>query len=149
MNAASLPKSTSLKTPRISLVFLFLFIITFSACRRSSEELPVLPPITHPLVRDYIGYGVVNASFTHLLSEPGPGGVSRGYIRRGTVVRILERRPIAAGRNSESWILVEGNYQSSRTQSSQALSPGWLQETTVEVYDNESRAITASKVMSQ
>ena len=97
------------------------------------------PPATHPLTREYIGFAVVNVSFTHLLNEPA--GISQAYIRRGTVVRILERRIRRI--NSESWILVEGNYQGSG-----AASVGWLYEDNVDVYDNESQAVTASKTMS-
>jgi len=111
-----------------------------SGCRRSVEESPVVPPATPPLTREYIGFAVVNVSFTHLLNEPG--GVSQAYIRRGTVVRILERR--IDRKSSESWILAEGNYQGNG-----AVSRGWLQETTVDVFDNESQAITASKAMTQ
>jgi len=144
MNELSLTRSETIKNSQsCSLIIVLLFSISFSGCGRSSEEIPVTPPITHPLTREYIGYGVVNVSFAHLLDEPGTNGVSRGYLRRGTVVRILERRPVINRTNSESWIFVEGNY------SSAVLSPGWLLEATVEVYDNESRAITASKVMSQ
>ena len=95
-----------------------------------------MPPVTHPLAREFIGYGVVNVSFTHLLSEPGAGGVSRGYLRRGTVIRIIERRPVLSGRSSETWVLAEGG-----------TSQGWIQESSLEVYDNESRAKTASEAM--
>ena len=95
-----------------------------------------MPPATHPLTREFIGYGVVNVSFTHLLNEPGPGGVSQGYLRRGTVVRIIERLTISSGERPESWVLTD------------APSRGWLQETTVEIYDNEARANTASKALS-
>jgi len=134
------------KRPRIfSLLILFFLMLPLYNCRRSTEELPLQPPITHPLTREYIGYGVVNVSFAHLLIEPGAGGSSRGYLRRGTVVRILERRPLKIGAVSELWVLVEGNYGSL----AETLSPGWLQENTVEVFDNESRAITASKMMTQ
>jgi len=115
-------------------------IMLFPGCRRSAEEIPVAPPATHPLTREYIGFAVVNASFTHLLNEPG--GVSQAYIRRGTVVRILERR--IDRKSSESWILAEGNYQGSGP-----VSRGWLQETTVDVFNNESQAITASRAMTQ
>ena len=111
-----------------------------------------MPPDTHPLVREYIGYGVVNVSFTHLFNEPGPGGVSRGYLRRGTVVRIVERRSVPVRGNSESWVLVEGNYRGTSAVpgagTEAGLSRGWLQETTLDIYDREPRADTASKAMS-
>ena len=123
----------------VSIFIVIIFITLFPGCRRSAEELPVVPPATPPLTRNYIGYAVVNVSFTHLLNEPG--GVSQAYIRRGTVVRILERRINA--KNSETWVLAEGNYQGEGGD----ISKGWLQEATVDVFDNESKAITASKSM--
>ena len=116
-----------------------------------------MPPATHPLARQYIGYGVVNVSFTHLLNEPGSGGLSRGYLRRGTVVRIIERRQLVNRGSHESWVLVEESREtkaSTEAVSPEAASPetrasqGWLNETTVEIFDNESRANTASKAMS-
>ena len=124
----------------VHFLFLIISITFFQGCRRTAEELPVMPPATHPLTRDYIGYAVVNVSFTHLLNEPG--GVSQTYLRRGTVVRILERRIDRTG--SESWVLAEGNYQGSGS-----VSRGWLQEAAVDVFDNESQAITASKSIAQ
>ena len=122
------------------LVLFLFFLFVLSGCRRSTEDQAVVPPATHPLVREYIGYGVVNISFTHLLDEPGPGGVSRAYLRRGTVVRVVERRQLA---NQESWVLA----QALNAAGSGASAQGWLQETTLEIYDNESRANTASKAM--
>ena len=103
-----------------------------------------MPPATHPLARDYIGYGVVNVSFTNLLSENSPNAVSQGYIRKGTVVRIVERTQVNNKGKIESWILGESNYQSSG-----AVSRGWLQESALLVFDSESQANTASKTMSQ
>ena len=132
----------------IPLFFLLFLFSVFSGCHRSSQELPVMPPATHPLAREYLGYGVVNISFTHLLDEPGPGGISRGYLRRGTVVRIIARRQVIIRGKPESWVLAEGNYQGSTgTRGAGASSQGWLQESTLDVYDNESRAKTASKAM--
>jgi hypothetical protein len=117
--------------------------LTFS-CKRSAEEQPVMPPATHPLARDYIGYGVVNVSFTNLLSENSPNAVSQGYIRRGTIVRIVERAQVNNKGKIESWVLGESNYQTEG-----AVSRGWLQESALLVFDSESQANTASKTMSQ
>jgi len=118
-------------------------VFAFS-CRRSTEEQPVTPPATHPLARDYIGYGVVNVSFTNLLSENSPNAVSQGYIRKGTVVRILERAQVNNKGKMESWVFGESNYQGSG-----AISGGWLQESALLIFDSESQANTASKTMSQ
>ena len=103
-----------------------------------------MPPATYPLSREYIGFGVVNVSFTHLLDESDSTGVSLGYLRRGTVVRIIERRYIAGRSGEETWVFVEGNY---RGQGS--VSRGWLSESALIIYDSESRAVTASRTMSQ
>jgi len=126
------------------LLILLLLSGILPSCRRSSEELPVAPPATHPLSREYIGFGVVNVSFTHLLDESGSAGVSLGYLRRGTVVRIIERRHIVNRGSEETWVFVEGNYQGQGSVSS-----GWLPETALVIYDSESRASTASRTMSQ
>jgi hypothetical protein len=130
------------------LIVLLTLVIAFSfSCRRSSDEQPVMPPATHPLARDYIGYGVVNVSFTNLLSENGPDAVSQGYIRRGTIVRIVERAQVNNNGKIESWILGESNYQPSSA--SGGVSRGWLQESVLLIFDSESQANTASKTMSQ
>jgi hypothetical protein len=116
-----------------------LGLALLSGCRRNSEELPVSPPVTHPLAREYIGCGVVNVSFSHLLSEGGPDGVSLGYVRRGTVVRIVERRRL---NNQNTWVLAEANYAFPGS-----AYRGWLLETVLEIYESESRANTASKII--
>jgi len=124
-------------------LLLYVIALAFS-CNRSSEEQPVLPPATHPLAREYIGYGVVNVSFANLLNENDPKAVSQGYIRRGTLIRIIERTRTNNNGKIESWVLGESNYQASG-----AVSRGWLQESALLIFDNESQAITASKTMSQ
>jgi hypothetical protein len=131
-------------------VFLPLALILAFSCSRSSEEQPVLPPATHPLAREYIGYGVVNVSFANLLSENGPKAVSQGYIRRGTIIRIIERAKNNNNGKIESWVLGESNYQALSTPGASGnVSRGWLQESALLIFDNESQANTASKTMSQ
>jgi len=127
--------------------FLILFVYVGPGCSRQAEELPVMPVTTHPLVREFVGYGVVNVSFTHLLEEPHSTGTSRGYLRRGTVVRIIERRQVLVRGNPELWVLAEGNYNGEAGGGASA--QGWLHETTVDIFDNESRAKTASRTMTQ
>ena len=124
------------------LLMLFLGLSIFSGCRRNADEVPVMPPATHPLAGEYIGFAVVNVSFVHLLSEAGQTGISQGYLRRGAVVRIIERRPVLNRGNTESWVLAEGNYQGQGS-----LLRGWLEESSVEVFSSEARANTASKAM--
>ena len=142
--------------PGLLLLICSLFLL-IAGCRRSSDEVSVTPPETRPLAREYIGYGVVNVSFTHLLSEPGEAGVSGAYLRRASVVRIIERCSLMNRGNSESWVLVEGNYEgtggvtgaeTTREWSDGAAgSRGWLAESTLDVFDNESQAITASRAL--
>ena len=125
------------------MLIILLFIIGLSGCHRSSSEGPVIPPETHPLVREFIGYGVINVSFTQLLDEPG-SGTSLGYLRQGTVVRIMERRRLINRGLTELWVMVEGNYQGPGS-----ISRGWLMETVMEIFDNESRANTASRAITR
>jgi hypothetical protein len=117
-------------------VLLMIGIVVFwGSCTRTTQEVLIVPPPTYPLSRSGIGYGVVSISYTHVVNEPGQGGVSLGYLRRGSIVRILERRLVTG--TSESWVLVEGNYR------------GWLRETEVSIYDLEAQAKTAAEVMTQ
>jgi hypothetical protein len=80
----------------------------------------------------------------HLLEEPGLQEISRGHLRRGTVVRIIERRRINSAGVYRQWVLVEGNYLEEEFSS-----VGWLEEMAIEVFDRETRASTASKVRLQ
>jgi hypothetical protein len=118
-------------------IIAILSLLLGTSCFGKKEEAPVLPPETFPLSQPHIGFGVINVSYPGVSTVPGEGGASLGYLRRGTVVRILERRQIKTGGNTESWLLVEEAYK------------GWLKETLVEVYENESKARTASEAMSR
>jgi len=122
-----------------------LLFFLFAGCDRSSNEPLVMPPATNPLAREYIGFGVINVSFAHILSEPGSAGVSQGNLRRGTVVRIAERRQIVNLGRSETWVLAESDYR----EGPGAVSNGWLPEASLEIFDSERRANTASRNMSQ
>lgn len=88
--------------------------------------------------RPAIGYGVIAPSYITLSNSPEEGGLSHGYLRRGSVVKVLERRFLNKGAENapstpESWILVEGGYQ------------GWLYEGSVDLYDYEEQAKTAAE----
>ena len=116
---------------------LILFLLLAAACSRK-EETPVIPPLSSPLSQAYIGFGVVNVSYTRVmenLEETAPENTSPGYLRRGAVVRILERRTIKNGNTTESWLRVEEN------------SKGWLRESLIDMYENEAQARTASDAM--
>ena len=116
---------------------LLLIIFFLSSCQAKKEETPVLPPLTSPLSQQHIGFGVINVSYTRVSNEPGGGGVSLGYLRRGAVVQILERRQIKQNGKNESWLFVEETYK------------GWLAESLVDVYENELKARTASETMTK
>jgi len=103
------------------------------ACNPRKEEKPVSPPLTFPLSQSYIGYGVINVSYTQVSSNIDESGASAGYLRQGSVVRVIERRLIKNEGKTETWVLVEGSAK------------GWLKEPLVDIYGNESQAITASK----
>ena len=135
---------TGYNQPLLLILCSLLYISALTGCSRSSNESPVLPPETRPLAREFIGFGVINVSFTHLLDEPGTDGASLGYLRQGTVVRILERRRVINRGVTELWVLAEGNYQGQGN-----ISRGWLQESVMEIFDNESRANTASRAINR
>jgi len=111
-----------------------------SACDRKKEETPVIPPLTSPLSQTFIGFGVVNVSYTRVAAQPeednlAEDSASPGYLRRGSVVRILQRRLVKSQEKPESWVLVNGSCT------------GWLKESLVDIYDTESQARTASESM--
>jgi hypothetical protein len=115
---------------------LFLF-----SCGAKNEAVPVVPPETPPLSRAVIGYGVINVSYTHAADIPDAAGLSLGYLRRGSVVKILERRLVKNAGNTESWVLAE--------EGSAKKVQGWLPALVVDIYDSEGRAKTASESMAR
>jgi hypothetical protein len=119
-----------------------LLAVLLISCARGQEEIPLEPPPTDPLARDFIAYGVVNTSFTHVGDTAGPDGISLGYLRKGSLVKIIERRSLTGQGNAELWVLIEADYQGANEKIQ-----GWLRESAIEVYDNESRALTASETM--
>ncbi|MDR1287417.1 MAG: hypothetical protein LBK08_07400 [Treponema sp.] len=119
----------------------FLCVLFLSACdSRGGQVLPEPPPV-QPLSSAFIGYGVINASYTLLVARPETAGVSLGYMRRGAMVRIIERRSVNDGGSPESWVLVEGADENP--------AEGWVRESVVDIYDNEYKAQTASETMSR
>ena len=105
------------------------------ACVAKREESPVIPPVTPPLSREYIGFGVITASFTHITYDPGEDSPSLGYLRRGSLVRVLRRQIIKTSGGFVSWVLTEGSQQ------------GWLKEEVIDIYDSERKAKTAAESM--
>jgi hypothetical protein len=105
------------------------------SCTGKGEDVHVIPPVTSPLSRDYIGFGVINASFTHVTADPLDDSPSMGYLRRGSFVRIVRRQSVRNGDSFQSWVLIDGSQY------------GWLKEEVMDIYNSESQAITASESM--
>ena len=114
---------------------LLIFVLILCSCGRRQDENFVMPPVTSPLSRNYIGYGVVNTSFTHVLAEPADGSELLGNLRRGTSVRIIERRVILNAGRAQSWLRLYTEQN------------GWVREEVMDIFDNESRARTAAQSM--
>jgi hypothetical protein len=129
-------------------IFTVLLAALFlGSCSRNNDDITITPPVTLPLSRQLIGYGVINVSYTHVTDQPDPAEPSLGYLRRGSIIKVIERRPVSirtvgsrqtAGQTDvESWVLVEGSFR------------GWLPETVVDIYDSEGQAQTAAGSMTQ
>jgi hypothetical protein len=116
-------------------LLLLICISALYACTANKEESPVIPPVTSPLSRDYIAFGVIKNSFTHILLDPAADSRSTSYLRRGSLVRILRRQTVRTPSGFVSWVLIEEEEQ------------GWLKEEVMDIYDNESQARTAAESM--
>lgn len=112
---------------------LIIFICVICACANRKEDASVIPPVTSPLSRDYIGYGVITASFTHITSEPSQDSASIGYLRRGAIARIKTRQAVRTAGSFAFWVQLDGPQT------------GWLKEEVMDIYDTESQARTASE----
>jgi hypothetical protein len=118
----------------VALVFLLL-----AACRQKKDEIVVSPPLTFPLSQSYVGYGVINVSYTRVSASIEESGASVGYLRQGSVVRVIERRLVKEEGKTEAWVLVEGL--------TEGAAKGWLKESLMDIFDNESQAETAAESM--
>jgi len=123
-----------------------LFLILISAlvlfsCGGKKEEIPVVPPVTNPLTKDYIGFGVIKDSFTHITADPIEDSKSLGYLRRGSLVKVVRRQIVKTGDGFVSWVLTDTGASS--------VQQGWLKEEVMDIYNNESQAKTASETLSK
>jgi len=107
--------------------------LSLIACNLKKEEKPISPPLTFPLSQSYIGYGVINVSYTRVNGSIEESGPDAGVLRQGAVVRVIERRLVKNEEKKEAWVLVEGTAK------------GWLKESLLDIYGNESQAVTAAK----
>jgi hypothetical protein len=130
-------------------LFFIVSLLFFPLSCGQKEEIRLIPPAAPPLSREEIGFGVVNVSYTHVAQKPDSQSLSLGYLRRGSVVRILERRipsgPAAGSRAAsfEAWVLVEGRGAAGFD------SQGWLPEQTLDIYAAEAQALTAAETLLQ
>ena len=113
-------------------------------CTAKKDDNWAAPPPTSPLSRDYIGFGVITSSFTHISAEPAEDSASLGYLRRGSLVRVARRQLIKTGDIFTSWVLTEPGASGNQSES---LVRGWLKEDVMEIYDSEDRAKTAAETM--
>jgi len=127
-------------SPILCSLIIFLCSLSLIDCNVKKEDGPVIPPVTSPLSREYIGYGVITSSFTHLTADPVDGSPSIGYLRRGSLVRIIKRQTIKTESIFVSWVLTDGTADDINT-------GGWLKEEVMDIYDNESQARTASETV--
>lgn len=116
---------------------LVLTATLFASCVRSTPDYEIALPATPPLSRPVIGYGVINTNYTHVLDKQGSSGTSLGFLRKGSIVEVLERRPLVHGETSESWVLAKGDYA------------GWLREDELRIFPSRDQAQTAAKSMPQ
>jgi hypothetical protein len=77
------------------------------------------------------------------MDEPGREGSSQGYLRKGSMVKITERRSLSNRGNVEFWVYVDGANQDA----AEPEPSGWLSESALDIYDSRARAVTASEVM--
>jgi hypothetical protein len=112
--------------------------MVISACNRNRNEYDIELPLTPPLTRSAIGYGVISASYIHILETRGEGGASLGILRKGTIVKILERRPLVKGGIRETWLLASVPNALGENYS------GWLRENELRIYESLAQAQTAA-----
>jgi hypothetical protein len=112
---------------------LLLCLISLFSCKGSRDEGNVIPPVTAPLSREFIGYGVITDSFTHVTVDPQDNSISLGYLRRGSLVRLIRRQTVKTESGFQSWLLTDDPQH------------GWLKENVMDVYSTESQARTASE----
>jgi hypothetical protein len=120
----------------IGAALILVLALALLACSSRDEEVQIALPASPLLSRDFIGYGVIIVSYTHVLDRPQSDASSQGYVRRASIVKVLERRLVRESGESASWVYIEGDYQ------------GWLEENSIQIYDNESQAKTAAGLLS-
>ncbi|MDR2467451.1 MAG: hypothetical protein LBD22_00640 [Spirochaetaceae bacterium] len=116
----------------MKLIYVALIFLFCQSCLGKAHAEDIIPPPTPPLSRTVIGYGVINTSYTHVLDRRGENGEALGLLRKGTIVEILERRPVMRGERTENWVFAAGTYA------------GWLKEDELYIYNSRAQAETAA-----
>ncbi|MDR2842754.1 MAG: hypothetical protein LBV52_06095 [Spirochaetaceae bacterium] len=116
---------------------ILVFAVLLFSCTRASTEYEIKLPETPPLSRPVIGYGVIGTNYTHVLDKQDVNGKSLGFLRKGAIVEVIERRSVLHGGVPESWVFVKGTYS------------GWLLTKDMRIFPSLAQAKTASKQISQ
>ncbi|MDR2151068.1 MAG: hypothetical protein LBO67_09760 [Spirochaetaceae bacterium] len=111
--------------------FLVFLVLLCSGCSRSASEAKISVVPTYPLSRPIIAYGVINVPYTTLNHEPDLSSTSFGYLRKGDLAQIIERRSFLSQGKYDTWVMVEPS--------------GWIREAEVDLYENEAQAHTAQQ----
>jgi hypothetical protein len=131
-------------------IFAVALILIFCAasCKPKLSLDALLPPETPLFVKEGVGYGVVNASFAHVLEKPNSVSSSSGLIRKGSIVTVIERRAVpSAGEPSiRLWAFVEARGKEGDPSGSKPVA-GWLPGESLDFYENLPKAETASALM--
>jgi hypothetical protein len=116
--------------------YIITLLLTLTSCTPKNNEIVLLPPATFPLSRPTIAYGVVNTNYTHLLESSDVLSGSSGFLRRGDIVRILERKLVRKGEGGDYWDLCE-NLNDGRM--------GWMRQDALQIYERLEMAETAGR----
>jgi len=131
---------------QLSFLILIFFIFMFASCNSNKEEISVIPPVTSPLSGEYIGFGVITSSFTHILTDPSENSGSLGYLRRGSLVKILRRQIINTSDGFVPWVYIDDGENDSQNLAGPAvIQAGWLKEDVMDIYSAEGQARTAAE----
>jgi hypothetical protein len=126
---------------RLLLLMPLLALSLLCSCEKS-PKIDIVPPADRPLSREVIGYGVVTLSYIHLLDEPDSGGISLVFLRKGTIVKILEHRSVPKGEMPEFWVRAQALDTEGANKAA-----GWARAEAFQVYDNEEKARTVVEAL--
>jgi hypothetical protein len=122
----------------LSAVMALLMLIS---CAPQTQETPIDLPLTYPLSRVNLGYGLVIENYTRLLEKPDDKSGQTGLLRQGDIVILLERRIIKPGvaKTREYWDLCRD----------QDGKEGWLPQNALHFFERKEMAETAKQELSK